>query len=184
MLVIERAIVGVEKGEAIYPAELIYEMRERFLVYSSRTSFSWACRLRAYAEKIRDSTKSLGCILWNPEGNAASYKQICQLTMVSLREFVRAQVQKAQSQLEGLLLVHPQQRRDNLGVDFWMHRAADNAFNSSRSWNFLETGRNTMSLLPIRDNWSLERVPGEHWPRDEFLIDAGSESLRWQPTAV
>ena len=39
MLVIQRAIVGVEKGEATYPAELIDEMRERFLVYSSRSPF-------------------------------------------------------------------------------------------------------------------------------------------------
>lgn len=92
MLVIQRAIVGVEKGEATYPAKLINEMRERFLVYSSRTPFSWACRLRAYAKNVRDSTTSLGYILWNEEGNAISYKQISQLTMVSLREFVYAQV--------------------------------------------------------------------------------------------
>lgn len=184
MLVIQRAIVGVEKGEATYPAELIDEMRERFLVYSSRTPFSWACRLRAYAKKVRDSTTSLGCILWNEEGDAVSYKQISQLTMVSLRKFVSAQVQKAQSQLEGLLLVHPQQRRNDLGVDFWMHRVADDASNSSCSWNFLKLERNTMGQLPIRDNWLLERVLDEHWLSDDFLKDAGSKNLRWRPTAV
>ncbi|GAB7336608.1 hypothetical protein MBLNU13_g10306t2 [Cladosporium sp. NU13] len=184
MLVIQRAIVGVEKGEATYPAELIDELRERFLVYSSRTPFSWACRLRAYAKKVRDSTTSLGCILWNEEGNAVSYKQIGQLTMVSLREFVSAQVRKAQSQLEGLLLLHPQQRRNDLGVDFWMHRVADDASNSSCSWNFLRLERNTTGQLPIRDNWLLERVLDEHWLSDEFLKDAGSDNLRWRPTAV
>ena len=184
MLVIQRAIVGVEKGEATYPAELIDEMRERFLVYSSRTPFSWACRLRAYAKKVRDSTTSLGCILWNEEGNAVSYKQISQLTMVNLRKFVSAQIQKAQSQLEGLLFVHPQQCRNDLGVDFWMHRVADDASNNSCSWNFLKLERNTTGQLPIRNNWLLERVLDEHWLSDEFLKDAGSGNLKWRPTVV
>jgi len=40
MLMIQRAVVRVEKGEATYPTELINEMRERFLVYSSRSPFS------------------------------------------------------------------------------------------------------------------------------------------------
>lgn len=149
MLVIQRAVVGVEKGEATYPAELIDEMRERFLVYSSRSPFSWACRLRAYAKKVRDSTTSLGYILWNDGGTAVSYKQISQLPMVSLREFVCAQVYKAQSQLEELLLVHPQQRRDDLGVEFRMHRVADDASNSNCNWNFLSLERNTKGALPI-----------------------------------
>ena len=162
MLVIQRAVVGVEKGEATYPAELIDEMRERFLVYSSRSPFSWACRLRAYAKKVRDSTTSLGYILWNDGGTAVSYKQISQLTMVSLREFVCAQVHKAQSQLEELLLVHLQQRRDDLGIEFRMHRVADDASNSNCNWNFLKLERNVKGALPIQDNWLLERVLDEH----------------------
>jgi hypothetical protein len=55
-------VLGVEKGEVTYPAELLDEMREKFLVYSTRSPFSWACRLRAYAKKVRDTTTSLGFI--------------------------------------------------------------------------------------------------------------------------
>jgi len=40
MLIIQRAIVRVEKGKATYPAKLINKMRKRFLVYSSRSLFS------------------------------------------------------------------------------------------------------------------------------------------------
>ena len=40
MLVIQRAVSGVERGEATFPAELLDEMREKFLVYSTRSPFS------------------------------------------------------------------------------------------------------------------------------------------------
>lgn len=184
MLVIQRAVVGVEKGEATYPAEFIDEMRERFLVYSSRSPFSWACRLRAYAKKVRDSTTSLGYIIWNDNGTAVSYRQISQLAMVSLREFVCGQVQKAQSQLEGLLLMHPQQRREDLGIDFRMHRVVDDASDSSCNWNLLKSERNTKGPLPVRENWLLERDLDEHWLGEEFLRDEGTGGPRWRPTAV
>ena len=63
MLIIQQAIVRVKKGKATYPAKLIDEMHERFLVYSSHSLFSWACCLCAYAKKVRNSIISLGYIL-------------------------------------------------------------------------------------------------------------------------
>lgn len=116
MLVIQRAVLGVEKGEATHPAELLDEMREKFLVYSTRSPFSWACRLRAHAKKVRDTTTSLAFISWTEDGAAVSYKDISCLTMIRLREFIRLEVHKAQDQLEGLLLLHHEQRREDLGI--------------------------------------------------------------------
>lgn len=169
MLVIQRAVIGVEKGEATYSAELLDEMRERFLVYSSRSPFSWACFLRAYAKKVRDTTISLGYILWNDDETAVSYKQISRLTMTRLREFVCMQVQKAQSQLEGLLLLYPHQRHEDLGIDFRMHRVADDASDSSCNWNFLRSERNKKGPPPMQENWLLERVLDEEWLKETFF---------------
>lgn len=137
ILVIQRAVLGVEKGEVTYPAELLDEIRKKFLVYSTRSPFSWACRLRAYAKKVRDTTTSLGFISWTDNRAAVSYKDVSCLTMIRLREFVRLEVHRAQDQLEELLLLHYEQRREDLGIDFQMHRVTDDASESRCSWNFL-----------------------------------------------
>jgi hypothetical protein len=83
-------------------------MREKFVVHNLRSPFSWACRLCAWAKKVRDPTTSLGYIFWNDEGTAVSYNQISYLTMISLGEFNYVPVHRTQIQLEELLLVHPQ----------------------------------------------------------------------------
>jgi hypothetical protein len=184
MLVIQRAVLGVEKGKVTHPAELLDEMREKFLVYSTRSPFSWACRLRAYAKKVRNTTTSLGFIFWTDDGTAVSYKDVSCLTVIRLREFVRLEVHKAQDQLEELLLLHHEQRREDVGVDFQMHRVTDDASESRCSWNFLQSERNRGGPLPARDSWLFERVLDEGSLSDQFLKREGADRLRWRPKAV
>jgi hypothetical protein len=45
--------------------------------------------------------------------------------MSALQEFVRDQLEKAQAQLEKLLLLHSQERREDLDIRFWIHRIVD-----------------------------------------------------------
>jgi hypothetical protein len=45
--------------------------------------------------------------------------------MDALRTFARDQVREAQTQLEGLLLLHPEECPEELNVRFWMHRVIE-----------------------------------------------------------
>ena len=62
MLVVQRSVVAAEEGEVEHPSDMLDELRERFIVRGSRTAFDWACRLRAYAQKVVSNTTSLGYI--------------------------------------------------------------------------------------------------------------------------
>ena len=62
MLVIQMSVNMAEEGKIEYPADVLDEMRERFLIYGSRSPFNWVLRLQAYGKKIRNSTTSLGYI--------------------------------------------------------------------------------------------------------------------------
>ncbi|KAM0706259.1 hypothetical protein Q7P35_005584 [Cladosporium inversicolor] len=84
-----------------------------------------ASQLRVYGKKVRDSTTCLGYISWSDNGLSVSYKGVRHLDMSTLREFVRDQLEKAQAQFEKLLLLHPQERREDLDIRFWIHRVID-----------------------------------------------------------
>jgi hypothetical protein len=53
------------------------------------------------------------------------------------RDFVRDQVYKVQGRLEELLLLLPIENREDLGVEFLIHRIIDNPIENQRGWNFL-----------------------------------------------
>jgi hypothetical protein len=74
---------------------------------------------------VRDSTTCLGYISWSDNSLLVSYKGIRHLDMSALQEFVRDQLEKAQAQLEKLLLLHSQERREDLDIRFWIHRIVD-----------------------------------------------------------
>jgi hypothetical protein len=59
MLVIQKAVIGAIEGEVAEPADLLDEIRARFLVNGVRSPFSWASRLRVYRRKVRDSITCL-----------------------------------------------------------------------------------------------------------------------------
>ncbi|KAK5689254.1 hypothetical protein LTR17_026390 [Elasticomyces elasticus] len=103
MLVIQKAVSAVQAGVAEHPADLLDEMRARFLLHSTRSPFSWASRLRMYGKKVHDSTTCLGYISWSEDNQAVSYKAVHCLGIDASRD----NVAMAQEQLEGLLLMHP-----------------------------------------------------------------------------
>jgi hypothetical protein len=106
MLVIQKAIVGIRDVESIQPADLLNEMRLRFLINGVQSLFSWASQLRVYRKKVRDSTTYLGYISWSDDGLSVSYKGVRYLDMSALRNFIRDQLEKAQAQLEKLVLLY------------------------------------------------------------------------------
>ncbi|KAF4547048.1 Hypothetical protein D9617_64g101310 [Elsinoe fawcettii] len=73
MLVAQRAVLPVEEGETDDPADLLDDMRDRFLVYGSRSPFSWASKLRMYGRKVRSNTTCLGYISWSDDQETLTY---------------------------------------------------------------------------------------------------------------
>jgi hypothetical protein len=70
--------------------------------------------------------------------------------MSALREFVRDQLEKAQAQLEKLLLLHSQERREELDIRFWIHRVTDDPSENQKGWSFLRHPQNLQGALPDR----------------------------------
>ncbi|EON68440.1 hypothetical protein W97_07650 [Coniosporium apollinis CBS 100218] len=95
MLVIQRAVMIAEYGEIDYPADVLDEMRERFMIHGSRSPFNWVLRLRAYRKKIRNTTTSLGYIYWSDDHEKLTYKKL-EMTMAHFKDFIRAEVELAQ----------------------------------------------------------------------------------------
>jgi hypothetical protein len=172
LFVIQLAVHDAEAGIVAHPADLLDEFRERFMIHGTRSLFSWACRLRMYGKKVRDSTTCLGYISWTDDSQYVSYKDINNFGMQHFKDFVRAQVSNAQTKLEGLLMLHPDEKREEMGIAFQMHRLADNAAESARGWNFLQDSRNIGGELPDRKDWILNRIIENGWLRDEFIDTA------------
>src|SRR5450432_2096409 len=100
-------------GETAYPALMLETMQERFMIYGSRSLINWVQKLRTYGKKIRNTTTSLGCIVWSDDGQKLEYKKL-EFTMVQLKLFVQQQVELAQDQLHQLLLLHSSEAWDNV----------------------------------------------------------------------
>jgi hypothetical protein len=58
------------------------------------------------------------------------------------RDFIRDQVYKVQSRLEQLLLLHPIEKREDLGVELSIYRIVDNPAENQRGWSFLSHPKN------------------------------------------
>jgi hypothetical protein len=155
MLVIQRAVVAAESEETEYPAQALEEMQDRFMVYGSRSPINWAQKLRTYGKKIRDSTTSLGFIIWSDDGQHLSYKDF-ELDMAQLKVFVSTQVELAQAQLQELLLIHPDEVRESVVPALSLHSLKDDPTISRNGWSFLQDPRN--GQLHGKDRWLLNRV--------------------------
>jgi hypothetical protein len=141
MLAVQRSIVAAEEGEVEHPSDMLDEMRERFMARGSRTAFDWACRLRLYAKKVVSNTTSLGYIAWLEDRSSVTYKDTG-FSMDAQRKFIAVQVGKAQKELEGLLLLHSDEARDDIVPQVLLHRLQDNHSNEKKGWNFLQDQRN------------------------------------------
>lgn len=130
----------------------------RFLINGVRSPFSWASQLRVYGKKVRDSTTYLGYISWSDDSLSVSYKGVRYLDMSALRDFVHDQLEKVQAQLEKLLLLHPQETREDLDIRFWIHRVVDDLTENQKGWSFLRHPQNLQSVLLDREMWLLKRM--------------------------
>lgn len=157
MLVIQRAVLAAEEGAVEYPSDMLDEMRERFMVRGTRTAFDWACRMRAYAKKVVSNTTCLGFIVWSEDGEAVTYKDTS-FTMDTFRDFVAIQIQKAQEELQGLLLLHPDEPPDEVVPKAALYRLQDDHSNGEKGWNFLKDPRNKDQLQGGGERWLLDRV--------------------------
>ncbi|KAI1508212.1 hypothetical protein Ptr86124_012933 [Pyrenophora tritici-repentis] len=179
MLVVQRSVVAAEDGEVEHPSYMLDEMRERFMVRGSRTAFDWACRLRSYAKKVVSNTTSLGYIAWSEDGSLVTYKDTG-FSMDALRKFIAVQVKKAQQELEDLLLLHPEEARDDIVPPVYLYRLQDNHSNGQKGWNFLKDQRNADQLQEGGDRCLLEN----DWLRNEMVAMSPESQLRWKKKAV
>lgn len=63
LLVVQHAVIEHQAGRVEFPNELIGELQDRFMVYSSDTPMNWILNLRAYGKKERDNTTTDGHII-------------------------------------------------------------------------------------------------------------------------
>jgi hypothetical protein len=180
MLVVQRVVVAKEEGEVEYPSDLLEEMLQRFLTRGSRTAFDWICRLRAYAKRLVSNATLPGYIIWSEDGSLLTYKD----TGFSMDALRNSLVDKAQQELEGLLLLHPDEARDDVVPQVHLYRLQDNHSNEKKGWNFLQDQRNADQLQEGGDRWLLDRVLENDWLRDEMLAISPESQLQRKKKAV
>jgi len=112
------AVSAVQAGVAEHPADLLDEMRARFLIHGTRSLFSWASRLRMCGKKVRDSTPCLGYISWSEDKQAVSYKAVHGLSMDVFRDFVAKQVAAAQGNSRACCAYIRSRRAKTSSLDF------------------------------------------------------------------
>jgi hypothetical protein len=179
LLVLQRAVVAAEGGETEYPAQMIEVMQDRFMVYGSRSPIDWAQKLRVYGKKIRDSTTSLGYIIWSDDGQKLDYKGL-ELSMSGLKQFVRQQVELVQDQLQQLLLIHAKEVKEDVIPMLRLQDLKDDPALSRLGQSFLTDPRNLG--LQDYDRWLLNRVLKYGWLQNEFFIDV--KQAIWRLRAV
>jgi hypothetical protein len=104
--------------------------------------------------------------------------------MEQFKHFVRAQVQETQAQLDELLLIHPDEKREDMGIAFRMYRLVDNAAENAHGWNFLQDTRNINGELPAKKDWILNRIVDNGWLRDEFMEPCSMGKVTWNQRAI
>jgi hypothetical protein len=62
ILVVQSAVLAVEDSLYENPVDRLNKIQERFLIYGSRSPFTWVLRLQVYGKKIYNSMTSLGYI--------------------------------------------------------------------------------------------------------------------------
>jgi len=183
-LVVQYAVDAAANGEVAQSADLLDSLRNRFMVHTTRSPFSWACRLRTYGKRIRDSTTCYGYISWTVDGQIVSYRDISGLRMDHFKQLVRGQVEQARVQMEQLLYIRPGETRGDLGINFQMNRLVDDAAEGRFGWNFLQDTRNLEGELPNREDWLLERVIENDWLRDDFMAFSETGKVVWNQKTV
>ncbi|KAK3064859.1 hypothetical protein LTS18_003285 [Coniosporium uncinatum] len=102
LLVVLRAIAGADLAEVDFPTDLPDDMMNHFVVFGTESPMDYAQRLRCFWANIRDTTTSIGHIIWSDDGLPLSYKHF-ELDLPEFRWFLRDQMQEAQQHLRCLL---------------------------------------------------------------------------------
>ncbi|KAF9882541.1 hypothetical protein FE257_007500, partial [Aspergillus nanangensis] len=165
MLVALQAVYLAETGQAVYPADALDEMRERFLLFGTRAPFGWITRLRTYGKKIQNSTTSMGYIYWSDDEQTLSYKEL-ELSMSGFCRFIATQVELAQADLERLFLLYEEEEREQIVPRLVLHELRDDPTNNRRGWNFLQDARTRTALSTTGERWLLDRVLETSWLRE------------------
>lgn len=182
MLVLQKAISATDKELTEEPMDVLEEMRERFMTIDCRSPFSWAVQLRSFGKKIRDSITSLGYIQWSDDEETLFYKDL-ELQLSRFRSFVASQVKVAQLLLEGLFMLHPEEKREDIVPPIRLHLVRDDPTVVDNGWNFLHDDRNRNSL-PNQSTWLLRRVLDNEWLRDDFTLTGWDKEPKWRANKV
>jgi hypothetical protein len=81
-------------------------------------------------------------------------------------------------------LIHPDEKREDMGIAFRMHRLVDNAAENTHGWNFLQDTRNINGELPDKKDWILNRIVDNDWLRDEFMEPCSIGKVTWNQRAI
>ena len=113
-----------------------------------------------YGKKIRDTTTSLGYLIWSNDGEVLEYRGL-QLSMTGLRQFIRYQVNQAQDQLQTLLLIYAKETKEEVVPILRLQDLKDDPSLSRLGQSFLTDPRN--AGLQGHDRWLLNRVLKYSW---------------------
>lgn len=156
ILVLARAALGAACGEAEFPASLVDQMQEQFMVFGTRSPMTWMLKIRSYGAAVRDSTTANGYIAWSDDGRVVKYKAV-RLQLLDLQYFVQDQVAAAHTELRDLLLLSQDELLDgSTAPRFVLHDLQDNPAASAPGWSFLADERNAQ--LQAGKDWLLRRV--------------------------
>jgi hypothetical protein len=182
LLVVQRAVLAVDEDEVDHAADILDAMQDRFMAYGTRSPMNWVLKLRAYGKKIQDTTTGLGHIIWSDDGEELSYKGL-ELTMTALRKFISHEVEIAQSQLHELLLVNPEENREDVVPALALRTLKDDPTVTKPGWSFLKDPRNT--ALHGHERWLLNRVANTDWLQEEFFAKSTSgKTTKWSRKAA
>jgi hypothetical protein len=87
-------------------------------------------------KKIVSNTTNIGYIMWSEGAQTVTYRDTS-FSMGALRDFVASQLDRAQRDLEDLLFLHPEERRDDVVPNIALDRLKEDHSNSQKGWNFL-----------------------------------------------
>jgi hypothetical protein len=186
MLVIRRAVAAAEDRDVEYPADMLDDLRKRFLVQGSRSPFDWAYKQRQIARRIASNTTGTGFIIWTEDCQRVAYHEIS-LTMGDLRDFVATQVKLAQRDLNELLMLHPEERRCEAIPHLRLYKMEDNHANNQGEWSFLKDLRNAEILqcgMSGAGQWLMDRIIEHEWLSDVFFSLAKCGRIKWQRKRV
>jgi hypothetical protein len=182
LLVLQQAVTEYRGGRAVSPNKILAEMQDRFMVYGSESPFEWMLHLRAYGSTVRNFTTAVGYINWSDDRQRLSYKSL-DLTMNSLRWFVRDQVEEATKQLHNLLLLPAVEysTRAKMMPPLDLASLKDDPTNSLAGFSFLQEKRNHQ-ILHGKERFLLHQLRDSPELRKRFFRDP--KQAIWEKSAV